>query len=352
MSRGFKWFLGIVVGNFVLAMLGFALPFMLMLYLVGGWVLFLVRNFKATTLNPAGFATAAIAIAVFVAMLHWLLKWFYAAWMKPPESSAKPADNEPPTQWRFAWTLSITGLILLMFVAGTAMIGLTHQIVWVVTSKEPIVDSWRESSYRVSSQNNLKQIGLGLSNVADKENSLPAGGTCDASGRMMHGWQTQILTEVEEGPLHKRVDFDRPWNDPANAEVFKTPVYCYSFQTRNGVEPHDAAGFAISTYAGNVHVLGGTRRWKLDEITDGASKTILAGEVKSEFKPWGSPTNWRDPQDGLNKSPKGFGGPWTGGMTNLVMADGSVRAVHESIDPAVLKALSTPAAGDEVQGDY
>jgi hypothetical protein len=352
MSRGFKWFLGIVVGNFLLAMLGFALPFMLMLYLVGGWVLFLIRNFKEATFNPTGFATAAVAVAIFVAMLHWLLAWFHAAWAKSPEPSATPIDSAPPNQWRFAWTLGITGLMLLMFVAGTAMIGLTHQIVWVVTSNEPIVDTYFEVGYRASSQNNLKQIGLGLNNVADIEKALPAGGTCDAQGRMMHGWQTQILTQVEEGPLHQRVDFDRPWNDPANAGVFKTPVYCYSYQTRDGVPPHNAAGYAISTYAGNVHVLGGTRRWKLGEITDGASKTILAGEVKSEFKPWGSPTNWRDPQDGLNKTPSGFGGPWKGGITNLMMADGSVRAVHESIDPAVLKALSTPAAADEVKGDY
>jgi len=79
---------------------------------------------------------------------------------------------------------------------------------------------------------------------------------------------------------------------------------------------------------------------------------FVGGEVKSEFKPWGSPTNWRDPQIGLNKSPHGFGGPWKGGMTNLVMADGSVRPIHEDIDPVVLKALSTPAAGDEVKSDY
>ena len=78
----------------------------------------------------------------------------------------------------------------------------------------------------------------------------------------------------------------------------------------------------------------------------------VAGEVKAEFKPWGSPTNWRDPQIGLNKSPHGFGGPWKGGITNLMMADGSVRPIHEDIDPVVLKALSTPAAGDEVKSDY
>jgi hypothetical protein len=354
MSRGFRWFLGIVGGNLLLAMLGFALPFVVMMYLVGGWILFLARGFKEATFSLSGFATAAVALIVFVGVLNWLLNWFYVSWTARKAASQSPADIIVPqqTHWRFSWTLGITGLVILMFVAGTAMIGLTHQIVWVVTSKEPIVDTYFEAGYRVSSQNNLKQMWMGLANQHDKGKSLPPGGTVDASGRMLHGWQTYLLPEVEEKALFDRVDLSRPWNDAANAEVFKTRVSCYAYDNRRHDITTDDDGFAVSTYAGNVHVLGGTRRWKLDEITDGTSKTILVGEVNSQFKPWGSPTNWRDPQDGLNKSPSGFGGPWKGGVTNFVMADGSVHALHESINPVVLKALSTPAAGDEARGDF
>ena len=38
----------------------------------------------------------------------------------------------------------------------------------------------------------------------------------------------------------------------------------------------------------------------------------MAGEVAGDFKPWGDPTNWRDPALGINRSPEGFGGPLSG----------------------------------------
>jgi prepilin-type processing-associated H-X9-DG protein len=81
-------------------------------------------------------------------------------------------------------------------------------------------------------------------------------------------------------------------------------------------------------------------------ITDGPANTILAGEINSNFTPWGHPVNWRDPAKGLNQVPDGFGGPPSRNGVTFLMADGSVRFLHNRTSPEVLKALSTPAAGD------
>jgi hypothetical protein len=75
------------------------------------------------------------------------------------------------------------------------------------------------------------------------------------------------------------------------------------------------------------------------------------GEVKEHFKPWGHSVNWRDPAEGINKSPDGFGAPWGGGAQFSFM-DGSVRFISEGIDPAVLRALSAPAGGEKIPENW
>jgi len=85
----------------------------------------------------------------------------------------------------------------------------------------------------------------------------------------------------------------------------------------------------------------------LKDMPDGNTHTLFAGEVISNFKPWGDPSNRRDPLLGLNTSPQGFGGTMNL-TTHFIMADGSVRGIYNKIDPKILKAIATPDAGEEV----
>ena len=53
----------------------------------------------------------------------------------------------------------------------------------------------------------------------------------------------------------------------------------------------------------------------------------------------------------MNRTAKGFGGPRpTGGM--FAFADGHVRLIPTDIAPEVLRALATPAGGEQVPEDY
>jgi hypothetical protein len=53
----------------------------------------------------------------------------------------------------------------------------------------------------------------------------------------------------------------------------------------------------------------------------------------------GYPLNVRDPKLGLNIWRNVFGSP-VGGITQFLMADGSVRAFTNDVDPEFLKALA------------
>ncbi len=97
-------------------------------------------------------------------------------------------------------------------------------------------------------------------------------------------------------------------------------------------------------------MLGGDRPRTFNDVRDGTATTIMAGEVTTGFKAWGDPRNWRDLRLGLNQDPEGFASPSPGGV-NFLMVDGSVRFIKNSVDPKVLKALSTPAGGEKVSGD-
>jgi len=115
-------------------------------------------------------------------------------------------------------------------------------------------------------------------------------------------------------------------------------------------EKADEAGYALSHYAGNVHVLPPGIGLRLPaDFKDGTSNTLFAGEVSAGFRPWGHPLNLRDPGRGIRKSADAFAGPWPS-ATLFALADGSVRPVKNTISPTVLKALATPAGGEDVSG--
>jgi prepilin-type processing-associated H-X9-DG protein len=76
------------------------------------------------------------------------------------------------------------------------------------------------------------------------------------------------------------------------------------------------------------------------------SVPIRAGEA-ADYKPWGSPANWRDPARGINRTPDGFGSTDPKGA-NFVFADGGARFLSKDINAQVLKALSAPDGGEAI----
>lgn len=140
---------------------------------------------------------------------------------------------------------------------------------------------------------------------------------------------------------------DQPWNSAANAAAMRRTVAVLQHPDRKPKQ--DSNGFALSHFTGNVNIFSPERVVRIRDVRDGASNTLLAGEAAGNYKPWGDPTNLRDPAVGINKGSDTWGGTVGGGV--MLLVDGSARFVSENIDPATLKALSTPAGG-EVVNEY
>jgi hypothetical protein len=236
-----------------------------------------------------------------------------------------------------------------LFAAGVAMFGGTQHLYRINSRDELMTLGRQRMANRVVSAYTLMQLGLAMHNHNAQRSRFPPGHTADRWGRAMHGWQAQLLPFVEQEQLHALIDFDRPWDDLTNRSVFiqSVPVYTSPYL---GTE-HDADGYSLSHYAGNRHVLpGGKRGLRISDFRDGVTNTILFGEVSAGFRPWGHPLNLRDPARGLRSAADAFGGPWAGGVTQFMMADGSVRVIKPTASPAALRALATPAGGDHIPG--
>lgn len=359
MKRPPRIFVGLAIfgAAFSFLCIGLTILVEIPLVLLFGWIYFLWKTLPDVQSDWSAIGLALITLALLIAGIHRTgRRWGN----NRPKTSGVGLDsvaaNElPQFVWKARWTASLVIALLLIFTAGISVVGVVHQAVWMMTSRERMIDSgsFFEAVGRTLSKNNLKHIGIGLHDYADANGSLPSGGTFDADGRPLHSAMTMILPFIKQQALFNTIDLQQPWNGDRNRKVFESVVPIYQFppgvpDTELATQPGEVPGFALSNYAGNMHVLRLGRNMRLSDISDGTSNTILCGEVNEDLRPWGDPLNVRDPAIGINHGPKSFGSPFSGGC-NILLADGSVQFVSESIAPDVIKALATPASGEPIR---
>lgn len=320
---------------FCVCMGGSEAPAVLSFDFLLGWVIFLVGTVEQATLNQNAVLTAAACMVLLAVGLHFFLRWIHAQ-----SRFAVAAEGASPRRWKVGWTAAVLALIVLMFVAGTAGVGFSRQVVWLATS--PL--NWHSMFH-------LQRIRSATFDYRDRRKTLPPGATFDAHGRMLYGWMSQLLPYCDRDlykPIHAQIDFAVPWDHANNRQAFSTLIDVYQCQDYAPLPSRDERGLALSHYASNVRVIGGDRTLTEESITDGTSTTLLLGEAAGNYRPWGYPANWRDPALGLNKSPAGFGNA-AGKGANFAFVGGDVRFLKNNISPEVLKALSTPNGGENLK---
>lgn len=182
----------------------------------------------------------------------------------------------------------------------------------------PAVQHAREAARRVQCRNNLKKIGLAISNYEGTHGMLPPGTvlssliTARDNRTLIHwGWHVFILPQMEQASLYQKLSPDGLFPTQAQLDLGRTilPEYrcpsssesaiagaggLFNFSTGVG-EP---TGIAVTNYVGNGGISrdffhkreGGVLQSHLHEtwdnlvcvrlahISDGTSQTFLAGE--------------------------------------------------------------------------
>lgn len=283
------------------------IPFLL----VYGSFNFIGRVLPQIKPDPGTIATAVVCLLFVTLGSHKLLQWLYSS-----------VNNGAAWPWR--WTLKIVALVVILFAAGTAAVGIVHQTGWLVASREPIYNFTSQPSYQAASTNNLKQMGLAAHSVEDNNCILPQS-TFTPDGLPLHSWQTSMLPWLEQEPLHRSINHDVPWSHPDNRQAMSTKLKVFLHPAIK--VDATSQGYAASHYAANIHTFGGVTPRRIEDYEAGAANTPIIGEVAQHFRAWGDPLNWRDPRLGLNH-PHGFSSPMKGRYPLIVFGDGTVRTVN------------------------
>ena len=319
---------------FFLACSGLSFLIEFVFHLLAGWFLFIGKMPGSVEFSSAGIVTGVVCIAAFVAGFHWIVRTRVIS----PISQG----------WRLVSSLTAGVFVLLLFTAGICIVGMAHQCAWLMSSEDPVLESsWRQYMGARNSRNNMKQIGLAMHKSADDHDDAISTGLFSKSDQALHSWQTQILPEVEQTTLFESIDLSKPWNADINLDHFKNRIEV--FESPLSRDQMKSSPVALSSYALNSQLMTPNQPLHFEDISDGASSTILLGEVFSKFRPWGDPLNVRDPAVGFD-SQDGFGYQAEFGV-NFVFADGSARLLNKTISSEILKALSTPHAGEMVSNE-
>lgn len=306
----------------------------------------------------------------------------------------------------------IAGFTLIELLVVVAIIGT------LVGLLLPAVQAARESGRATQCRNNLRQMGVALHHYHDHGRRLPAGWAGVVRGsdppvvaddQPGWGWASRLLPQIEQGALGDRIDFTKPLFDAANplvhADVRRAavPALLCPSDTRgptesvggvfaigtddgeeetvvNGVLYHEVDGGPLAPLSdvGKSNYIGlfGTieadeapaagdgvffrnSRIRLTDITDGTSKTIMAGERNARLggSTWAGVIAGAKAQrvrnvgvgDHTPNHPEGHFDDFTSmhpSGVHFLFGDASVHRIGDGIDEAVYRALCTRAGGE------
>ncbi|MFY0526783.1 hypothetical protein ACN28I_27790 [Archangium gephyra] len=159
-----------------------------------GWVAFLLRVVPEMTWRWGAIAETVAVGAVLGVGTHLFLRRLWRQ-LRPEEA------------WPVCWSASLVALIVLLFGATMATVGIGHHVGWLVSSREPLAQSsWRFLPSRVRWENE---------ELCAKAQELSKSGVSDA--RMV-----QVLLGDEDEKTRDRAErlYVVPWKGPGGEAGF------------------------------------------------------------------------------------------------------------------------------------
>ena len=218
-----------------------------------------------------------------------------------------------------------SGFTLLELLVVIAIIGVLLSLVL------PAVQNARAAARTLECKNKLKQQGIAAQEVYDMTGRYP-----DVFADIP--WTAEFLPYLEELEMHKRLVDAITANDiPVLAELGNVTLAEFACP-QSARNTHSLSGLALASYALNFEICISQ---EAAAILDGRSNTMLITEMERNREAWvEGPVRVLEPLDSAHQ-----------GISNVLLADGSVRAVSFETDLSILRALETPNGG-EVVGDF
>jgi type II secretory pathway pseudopilin PulG len=205
----------------------------------------------------------------------------------------------------------------------------------------PAVQAAREAARRQQGMNNLKQIGLALHNYNDMYGSFPPAVVTDANGKPLYSGRVLLLPYLEQSPLFNEFDLNQAWDSERNRAISEKSIAVFMDPSSPDETPGKTDYFFVT---GTGTVFEGDKTVKFSEILDGLSNTLVVVEAKSNG------AHWAEPRDIDISQPMPLPqGSHPGGNLGL-LGDGSVRFLPKTINPAVVRQLSTKGGGEAPTG--
>ena len=203
----------------------------------------------------------------------------------------------------------------------------------------PAVQSTRSAARRVSSMNNSRQMMLAMHNYAAVHNRFPAQANY-VNGKPMLSWRVHILPYIEQQALYEQFHLDEPWDSPHNRKLISQMPMVFMSPSVG-----DLGGKTVYLGVSGENSIFNRDGRRFQEIRDGLSNTIAILEVNPEAAvEWTRPMDYEvDPRQPF----RGLGGVNPGVILGS-MADGSVQAFSNSVDPETWKAMLTVDGGEVI----
>jgi type II secretory pathway pseudopilin PulG len=226
----------------------------------------------------------------------------------------------------------------------------------------PAVAKVRQAAGRSSSQNNLRQLGLAVHNYHDVNGRMPPGvGKVNSGDGPVH---FHMLPYLEQAALFQQAQ-GASWKNG----TYRTVIMTYIDSADTSAPPGNVhqGWLATTNYAGNWLVFHKGDK-AIPNITDGTSNTLMFATRYQMCN--GHPTGWGYPEVyywaplfGLYSTAKFQTSPTQqacdpalpqtiGGVMNVSICDGSVRAIHNAVSPLTWRHLTDPSDGNPLGNDF
>ena len=240
-----------------------------------------------------------------------------------PSNVQRPAMKSGRSLKPLMWTIVIGGIL---FIACGLFLPALHR--------------GREGAQRMNCSSNIRQLALAIMNYEQTYKQYPPAYTVDSNGKPLHSWRTIILPFLEQAELHAKVDFSKPYNDPANAFLKDADIPIFRCPTQK-------LDKTMTTYVAVISPQGCLRPGigvRAEDITDGTSNTLLLYETTRDHA-----VPWMAPQDAdvdqytkvqIDEELAHWGG------SNIALMDGSCQYFNSKASEEVKLAMLTINGGE------